>query len=179
MYEDANNLNPQSPYADIKIAEEKYIQKLNKKYNLNSLILRFGTIIGFSYGMRFHTAVNKFCYQASIGQSLSVWKTSLNQKRPYLGLNDACRSIEFFIKMKNFKGQKFNVLSKNLSVRQILKIIELHKKIKIKKVNSKIMNQLSYEVSTQKIDKLGFKFKDDIKKIISEELKHFDNLNTI
>ena len=59
-----------------------------------------------------------------------------------------------------------------------LKIIELQKK-KNKKVNSKIMNQLSYEVSTQKIDKLGFKFKDDIKKIISEELKHFDNLNTI
>ncbi len=179
MYEDADNLNPQSPYADIKIAEEKYIQNLNKKYNLQSLILRFGTIIGFSFGMRFHTAVNKFCYQASVGQSLSVWKTSLNQKRPYLGLNDACRSIEFFIKTNNFKGQKYNVLSKNLSVRQILEIIKLHKKIKIKKVNSKIMNQLSYVVSTRKISKLGFKFKDDLKKIILEELKHFDNINTI
>ena len=141
--------------------------------------MRFGTIIGFSYGMRFHTAVNKFCYQASVGQSLSVWKTSLNQKRPYLGLNDACRSIEFFIKINNFKGQKYNVLSKNLSVRQILEIIKLHKKIKIKKVNSKIMNQLSYVVSTRKISKLGFKFKDDLKKIILEELKHFDNINTI
>tara|TARA_Y100000768_G_scaffold378473_1_gene352948 strand:- start:38 stop:967 length:930 start_codon:yes stop_codon:yes gene_type:complete len=179
MYEDADNLNPQSPYADIKIAEEKYIQNLNKKYNLQSLILRFGTIIGFSYGMRFHTAVNKFCYQASVGQSLTVWKTSLNQKRPYLGLNDACRSIEFFIKNNNFKGQKYNVLSKNLSVRQILEIIKLNKKIKIKKVNNKIMNQLSYVVSTRKISKLGFKFKDDLKKIILEELKHFDNINTI
>lgn len=179
MYEDDDNLNPQSPYADIKISEEKYIQNLNKKHKLQSLILRFGTIIGFSYGMRFHTAVNKFCYQASIGQPLSVWETALNQKRPYLGLNDACRSIEFFIKINNFKGQKYNVLSKNLSVKQILEVIKSYKKIKIKKVKNKIMNQLSYIVSTKKINKLGFKFKDDLKKIILEELKYFDNINSI
>ena len=178
MYEDENNLNPQSPYADIKISEEKYIQKLNKNNNLKSLILRFGTIVGFSYGMRFHTAVNKFCYQASIGQPLSIWKTSLNQKRPYLGLNDACRSIEFLIKRDDFNGEKYNVLSKNLSVKNIVEIIKSYKKIKIKFVNNKIMNQLTYVVSTQKIEKLNFKFSDDLQKLILEELSYFDNINS-
>ena len=179
MYVDNKNLNPQSPYADIKITEEKYIEKLNKKYKLKSLILRFGTIVGFSYGMRFHTAVNKFCYQASIGQPLTVWKTSLNQKRPYLGLNDACRSIEFLIKRDKFDGQKYNILSKNLSVKNIIEIIRLKKKLKITKVNSRIMNQLSYVVSTRKIEKLNFKFKDNLQNLIIEELKHFDNINSI
>ena len=178
MYEDENNLNPQSQYADIKISEEKYIQKLNKNNNLKSLILRFGTIVGFSYGMRFHTAVNKFCYQASTGQPLSIWKTSLNQKRPYLGLNDACRSIEFLIKRDNFNGEKYNVLSKNLSVKKIIEIIKSYKKIKINYVNNKIMNQLTYVVSTQKIERLNFKFSDDIKKLILEELSYFDNINS-
>ena len=178
MYEDENNLNPQSPYADIKISEEKYIQKLNKNNNLKSLILRFGTIVGFSYGMRFHTAVNKFCYQASTGQPLSIWKTSLNQKRPYLGLNDACRSIEFLIKRDNFNGEKYNVLSKNLSVKKIIEIIKSYKKIKINYVNNKIMNQLTYVVSTRKIEKLNFKFSDDLQKLILEELSYFDNINS-
>ena len=178
MYEDDDNLNPQSPYADIKISEEKYIQKLNKNKNLKSLILRFGTIVGFSYGMRFHTAVNKFCYQSSIGQPLSIWKTSLNQKRPYLGLNDACRSIEFLIKKNNFNGEKYNILSENLSVKKIIDIIKSFKKTKVKFVNNKIMNQLSYVVSTKKIEKLKFKFKDDLRALIIEELRYFDNINS-
>ena len=178
MYEDIKNLNPQSPYADIKIKEEKYIEKLNKSKKLKSLTLRFGTIVGFSYGMRFHTAVNKFCYQASVGQPLTVWKTSLHQKRPYLGLNDASRSIEFFLKLNKFDGQKYNVLSKNLSVKDIIKTIRSKKKLKIKMVTNKIMNQLTYTVSTDKIKKLNFQFKDSLNKLILEELKYFDNLNS-
>jgi len=178
MYEDNENLNPQSPYADIKIKEEKYIEKLNKQKKLKSLILRFGTIVGFSYGMRFHTAVNKFCYQASVGQPLTVWKTSLNQKRPYLGLNDASRSIEFFLKINKFDGKKYNILSKNLSVKDIIDTIRLKKKLKIKMVTNKIMNQLTYTVSTHKINEMNFNFKDNLQKLILEELKYFDNLNS-
>ena len=45
------------------------------------IILRFGTIYGVSSGMRFHTAVNKFCYQAAFNKPLTVWKTALNQKK--------------------------------------------------------------------------------------------------
>ena len=178
MYEDNENLNPQSPYADIKIKEEKYIEKLTKRKKLESLILRFGTIVGFSYGMRFHTAVNKFCYQASVGQPLTVWKTSLKQKRPYLGINDASRSIEFFLKLNKFDGQKYNILSKNLSVSDIIRTIKLKKKLKVKMVKNKIMNQLTYTVSTDKINKINFNFKDNLKKLILEELKYFDNLTS-
>ena len=41
------------------------------------------------------------------------------------------------------------------------------------------MNQLSYVVSTRKIEKLNFKFKDNLQNLIIEELKHFDNINSI
>ena len=48
---------PRSPYAEVKLTEEKILKKNSKvKY----ITLRFGTISGFSEGMRFHTAVNKF-----------------------------------------------------------------------------------------------------------------------
>ena len=51
--------NPQSPYAEIKIKEENI---LRKSKNIKYITLRFGTISGFSDGMRFHTVVNKFCF---------------------------------------------------------------------------------------------------------------------
>ena len=61
------------------------------------IILRFGTIFGISPGMRFHTAVNKFCFQASIGEPLTVWRTAYDQMRPYLYLNDAMKAFRLII----------------------------------------------------------------------------------
>ena len=63
--------------------------------NLKGIILRLGTIFGVSKGMRFHTAVNKFCYQAAFKKPLTIWKTAYDQKRPYLDLQDACAVVEF------------------------------------------------------------------------------------
>ena len=102
----------------------------------------------------------------------------IKSKRPYLGLNDACRSIEFLIKKNKFNGDKFNILSENLSVKSIVNVIKSHKKVRLKMVSNKIMNQLTYVVSTKKIEGLNFKFEDNLKKLILEELKHFDNINS-
>ena len=61
-------LKPQSPYADIKLIEENMLKKANKK--IKYITYRFGTISGVSKGMRFHTAVNKFCLDASLGNAI-------------------------------------------------------------------------------------------------------------
>ena len=61
-----SDINPQSPYAVSKLKEEHFLKKLQKNYGYdNFVILRFGTIFGYSIGIRFHTAVNKFCFQAA------------------------------------------------------------------------------------------------------------------
>ena len=52
-------LKPQSPYAEIKLIEEKMLIKNSDKLKYNTF--RFGTIAGVSKGIRFHTAANKFC----------------------------------------------------------------------------------------------------------------------
>ena len=75
-------LKPQSPYAETKLKEEKLIKTLCDSEGLNAVCFRFGTIYGPSSGMRFHTAVNKFCWQATQGKPLTVWSTAFNQKRP-------------------------------------------------------------------------------------------------
>ena len=173
---DDNILKPQSPYAKIKLIEEKILKK-NKK-SLKYMSLRFGTIAGISKGMRFHTAVNKFCLSAAFNQRITVYKTAYNQYRPYLSLKDAFSVFKHCIEKNIFKNDIYNVLSGNYSVKQIIeKIKKYKKKVKIKFVNSPIMNQLSYHVSDKKIKKLGVKFSANIDNDIKETVKLFKTLS--
>ena len=62
------------------------VQNYFDEQKVKTKTLRLGSICGTSPGMRFHAAISKFCYQASIGQPLTVWETALKQKRPFLSL---------------------------------------------------------------------------------------------
>ena len=173
-----SDINPQSPYAVSKLKEENFLQTLQKKYNYNNfVILRFGNIFGYSIGIRFHTAVNKFCFQAATNLPITVWKTARNQKRPYLSLVDACRALIFITKNKMFNGEIYNILTNNYTVNDILNVIKKNRKIKVKLVNSRIMNQLSFNVSNEKIKSDSFTFIGSLKEEISNTLKKFSNLN--
>ena len=91
------------------------LKKHSKK--LNYITLRLGTIAGVSPGMRFHTAVNKFCMQAYLNHPLNVWKTALNQFRPYLSIRDSFKALSFFLIKKNVNNNLYNIISENLSWR--------------------------------------------------------------
>ena len=176
----SDELKPQSPYAITKLKEERYLQTLAKEKGLKVVICRFGTIYGISAGMRYHTAVNKFCWQAVMNQPISVWKTAYNQKRPYLDLNDAINAFIFLIRKDIFDGEVYNVLTQNSTVNQIVECIrEFIPALEISFVENKIMNQLSYEVSCNKFKKLGFNFSGELKKSIGETISILKNCNTI
>lgn len=176
LEDDKKNINPQSPYANCKIKEENYIVSKSKKEKITTIILRLGTIFGPSEGMRFHTAVNKFCYQAAFSKPLTIWKTAYMQKRPYLDLNDAVRCIKFIIVNNLFDNKIYNVATNNISVKNLLNNIRKYKKIKVKFVVSKIMNQLSYEASCKKITEKGFKFKGNLDRQIKNTIKLFSGI---
>jgi nucleoside-diphosphate-sugar epimerase len=166
-----DELKPQSPYAVTKLKEENYVSKLCNESGLNAIILRFGTIYGISSGMRFHTAVNKFCWQAVMNIPVTVWSTAYDQKRPYLDLRDAARAIDFIINNDIFDGEVYNVLSGNHTVCDIIESIKNHfNKVDIIFVENKIMNQLSYEVSNKKFTNKGFSFIGNIDYGISETI---------
>jgi UDP-glucose 4-epimerase len=175
-----SDLEPQSPYATTKLKEERLVQQLAKHKDLKGVILRFGTIYGCSPGMRFHTAVNKFCWQAVMGQPITVWRTAYDQKRPYLDLSDAINAIAFVIKNIPFDGQIYNVLTDNLTVSNVVEVIRQYiPSIKIDFVDNKIMNQLSYEVSCQKLINQGFSFQGNIMNGIGETITLLRNANQL
>ena len=167
--DDEKFLNPQSPYAEIKLTEEKILKK-NKK-RLKYMTFRLGTITGISKGMRFHTAINKFCLNAGLNKKIEVYKTAYNQYRPYLSLKDLFLTFKYCIEKEIYNNDIYNVLSGNYSVKQIInKIKKYKKKVGIKFVNSSIMNQLSYLVDDTKIKKIGIKLKSKIDVDIKQTL---------
>jgi nucleoside-diphosphate-sugar epimerase len=166
-----DELRPQSPYAESKLRAERLLAELGTSEGLRFLVARFGTIYGSSIGMRFHTAVNKFIWQACLGQSLSVWKTALDQKRPYLDLGDAVRAIKFVIERDLFENEIYNVLTDNVTVREIAETIRQYvPDLQIELVETQIMNQLSYTVDRSKFESRGFKFEGDLNAAIAESI---------
>lgn len=168
----AEDLKPQSPYAETKLKEERMLKELAASAGLRFVTCRFGTIAGVSPGMRFHTAVNKFCWQAIMGQPLTVWRTALHQKRPYLALSDAMRAFEFIIEKGLFDGSVYNVLTDNLTVHDIIESIRAHVPgVEVTFVDTAIMNQLSYEVSSRRFTEKGFVFRGSVKESIDDTVR--------
>jgi len=172
------DLKPQSPYAQSKLKAEKLLAGLGADEGLNFVTCRFGTIFGISRGMRFHTAVNKFVWQACTGRPITVWRTALHQKRPYLDLGDAARAIAFFLKKNLFDRQIYNVVTVNATVNDIVEAIRKHiGGLEIEYVDSAIMNQLSYTVSGAKVADKGFEISGDLDSGIAESVEILKALN--
>jgi len=171
-----DELKPQSPYAKSKIQSEKLLERLASESSLRFVACRFGTIYGTSIGMRFHTAVNKFVWQACMGQPITVWRTAMNQKRPYLELGDAVRALDFIIAQDLFDGRVYNVLTDNCTVSEIVdQIRRFVPDLSVKLVDAAIMNQLSYEVACERFRAKGFEFQGNLSAEIERSIRLLRN----
>ncbi len=128
-----------------------------------------------SNGMRFDTAINKFCMQAATGEFLTVWTTAMDQVRPYLDLNDAIGAISYVAGQRLFDGEIYNVVTLNSSVRDIFSIIrEMQPGLRMELMSSRAMNAFSYQVSGARLTAKGFVYSGDLRSqiaIIMESLK--------
>ena len=175
--ETCTELKPQSPYAESKLLAEQYLSGLKIK-GLKFVVCRLGTIFGPSVGMRFHTAVNKFIWQAVTRQPITVWKTAWEQKRPYLDLKDCIKAINYIIDKQIFDGEIYNVVTSNYTVKQVVETIQKFiPDCKVTFVDSPIMNQLSYEIEGKKFKNMGFVSSGDLEKGIAETINQFKSIN--
>ena len=148
--EDKKYVNAQSPYAETKVWVEDWINEnlQETKY----IILRLGTIYGISNGMRFHTAINKFCYQAAFNKPLSVWKQNYHHYRPYLCLSDLCSLMRHILDEELVYNQTYNVLTDNHKLSEIVEQIKKYvSHLDVEFVDTPLLNQHSYKVSNKKL----------------------------
>ena len=146
---DVNSYHPASPYASSKFCAEHDLREYYGPRGLKFTILRCGTIYGMSPGWRNHTACNRFSWQAAFGQPLTVYRGALDQRRPYLYLEDALTAFRRVIGDQRFAGETFNVLSGNHTVAEVVACIrEFLPETRVVEVDGPILNQTGYEVRT-------------------------------
>ena len=163
------DLQPQSPYAGWKLHSEELLRSLGRDAGLRFVIFRMGTIFGPSVGMRFHTAVNQFCWRAVSGQPIEVWQTASHQFRPYLDLTDAVRAMMFVIRNGQFDGRVYNVLTLNATVAHVVEVLATFvPNLRINYVESPLMNTLSYHVDNARFSRLGFQFSGSLERGIGD-----------
>jgi UDP-glucose 4-epimerase len=168
--ETCSDLVPSSPYALCKLQEEAYV--LDAMRDTKSAIFRLGTIFRVSPGMRFHTAVNKFCWQAACGQPIEVWSTAMTQLRPYLALEDATAALSKTILERIYPGEIVNAVTCNATVRDVLTAIsEFGCTTDVRLVDSPVMNNLSFQTSVEKAKSLGFSFEGNLQREVFNTLK--------
>ena len=97
------------------------------------------------------------------------------QIRPYATLEDVFKSIYIFVKYpKQNINTVYNIVTKNLSVKNIIDFIKERKKIKVRYVTSKIMNNMSYMISNNKVMNIGFLPQKNLKNLIFKTLDLFN-----
>jgi nucleoside-diphosphate-sugar epimerase len=117
-------LNPQSLYAETKIAVEKYLLNQTQS-SCAATVLRVATAFGTSERMRFDLTVSEFARELSLGRSLLVYDEAT--WRPYCHVQDICTAIITVLNAPRDKVERevFNVGSSrnNFTKQMIVDII--------------------------------------------------------
>ena len=168
---------PISPYGETKLHAEKFCLEAAKTNGLNATVLRLGTVFGYSVGMRFDTVVDRFVYLACMHAPLTVWDSARKEKRPYLHISDSVAAILFALGKHNMNGEVYNVVGENASIDRIIEAIRNEvKEIQVTVTPSRNLNQVSYELMSSKIERLGFHAGHTLEQGVNEIVERFRSL---
>ena len=105
-------LNPQSLYAETKIASEEYLLS-QKDSACAPLVFRFATLYGVSPRTRFDLIVNQFVLEAFTKRSLIIYQRGYS--RSFVHIRDVVRGVVMGIEAEKEKvrGQVFNLGTDN------------------------------------------------------------------
>ena len=173
---ETSKVNPLTTYAKANYLAEKNILMLaNQKFCVT--VLRQATIFGYSPRMRFDLAINGMTEGAYVTKKLPIMRNG-RQFRPMLHVKDTVRAMVFMLEgdVKKINKEIYNVGSKKctVSIREMANIVKRNIKCaKLKWYGDP--DHRSYNVSFDKIEKLGFKAKYDLNYGVKEILSKLKN----
>lgn len=167
-------LNPVSLYGVSKTKAESCILKAG-----NSVSFRFATAFGVSSRMRLDLLINDFVYRALKERSLIIYEK--NFKRTFVHVRDMARS--FLFTLENFsrmKNEVFNVGSEKLNFSKEEIACKIQQKVPFYLHFADVgkdEDQRNYEVSYEKIRRLGFGSLLDVDQGIDELIRAYSALD--
>ena len=130
-----------------------------KKSNLNYVILRLGSVYGYSSTdtMRINIMPNLFSKIASQDGEIKLFAGG-KQIKSVVPLIDVVRCMKFMEKNEKFQKETFNLVKETVTVKEVAEICKKYNpKVIIKTTDDEIPN-LGYTLSNKKLLSTGFKF---------------------
>ncbi len=143
IFDESSPVAPKAAYSRSKYEAEKLILALQDK-NFCPVILRKGTIYGFSPRMRYDLVVNTF-----IKDALSKGKITLyyggEMWRPLVEVRDVAKAYIAALQAdeEKVKGQIFNVVSKNFRISELA--LHVQKALKEQSISVEIISDYAYK----------------------------------
>ena len=161
-------VNPRAAYSISKYEGEKRLLKMADK-NFSPVILRKGTVFGFSARMRYDLVVNTFVKDALSKKKIKVFYGG-EMWRPLISVKDVARSYVRCLEApeNKIKGEIFNLVYKNFRISELaLRVREALKEIGIDvqiDTDYRYRGVRNYKVSGEKIERVL-----DIRPLVSIE----------
>lgn len=123
VVDETADTDPASPYAEAKRDAERAILDRAEGTGPSATALRFGTVHGWSAGMRFDTIPTAFAFAAATGRALQVYEFEGvgDRSRPLVHVGDAARAMRFAL--TELDGGIYNVVGANATVAEIAETV--------------------------------------------------------
>ena len=165
LQDEKSDVEPKAAYSISKYkGEQKLLEVMNKYEEFCPVILRQGTVYGYSPRMRFDLVVNTFVKEAFLNGALNVFCQG-SQWRPLVDVKDVSRAHITCMEADKelVRGQIFNVASSNYQVMDLAHRV----KYALKDIKDLLVNvdykedrvDRSYRISGKKLEEmLGFRY---------------------
>jgi nucleoside-diphosphate-sugar epimerase len=155
-------VNPLTVYAVSKVkAERELLQMADSQWR--PVILRNGTLFGYSPRMRFDLVVNIFSLYSVLYHQIRIFGDGL-QWRPFLHVADCARAFLFFTEKRHPEHICYNVSHQNLRVADLAAVFsELRPGLDIVHMPSPDVDARDYSVSSERLRQEGFQTRIDVR----------------
>lgn len=146
---------PLTTYAVSKVQAEQALQQLATRA-WRPVILRNGTLFGYSPRMRFDLVVNIFSLHSTLSNEINVFGDG-SQQRPFLHVDDCARAIVHFAERPGYAELRYNIAHQNLRVVDVAAVFaRVNPRLKVTHLETPDEDRRNYAVSTARMQKAGF-----------------------
>ena len=160
--QETDDVRPLTIYAETKVCAERTLNQL-ADHSWKPLILRNGTLFGYSPRMRFDLVVNIFCLYSTLHNEIRIFGDG-QQWRPFLHVSDCARAFVHFAEHHEAEYSCYNVAHENLRVVDLAGMFrDMNPRLKVTHLDLPNEDRRDYAVSTARLRKAGFEAKTDVR----------------
>jgi nucleoside-diphosphate-sugar epimerase len=148
-------VNPLTSYAISKVNSEQALMEMADAH-WRPVILRNGTLFGYSPRMRFDLVVNIFSLYSTLRNEIRIFGDGL-QWRPFLSVQDCARAFIYLAENADLRHICYNIAHENLRVIDVAALFKrINPSVKISHVAINDPDRRDYRVSAERVHEEGF-----------------------